>query len=589
MHFTCRTFIGKHSPQSWSQYWEKEDSLFGLINLTSDDPASDLVALGHSLIDKINQAFSVSTLSEILSQITSEYQASAVKINLSLVTISDNQLTLLNLGQNQAYLRRGLRIAPLLSASPAVPITGQLAANDQIFLTTEPFFDGFGFDRIKQFLSLGSLQDIEENFLTYLNTLDVQDNLAAVLIQAESDDTGSTLFSPLPVSAPPPPGGPKVSLFSQISKAFPRRQSLYVSSQDLNQTKRHKQQNVILALILLLALGVSSFFGYQKNRASAIESKYQTIKSALQEKLTNAQTVKNLDLESAQNLAKEAQVLLKDLSALKVHPDEVSGFESQISTFLSQTGSKSDFLPEVFYDTGMIKNGPKFNHIFYSNKNIFLFDPGDGRLTSLDENRKIDTISSADGLKNLQFISLNNGKFYGVLDQKVFLITKTSLDPVIELAVDPVSLQSWNQAFYLLSSDAITKFAPNSTGFSKGTPWLQDGQSLPQNPSSLAINGQLWVLSANGQITAYDRGQKAVFKPSQLVDTTGAKNLVTTENSQILAFNDSQNQVYVYQKNGTMLAKYNFNTLSVLSLALNVDKNLLYVLCSDQKIYKISL
>src|SRR3990167_6505328 len=68
MYFACRSFIGKGTPQNWSQFWENEPDepslavrrghLFGLISASIPSESQQQInILGHQFIDFINQEY----------------------------------------------------------------------------------------------------------------------------------------------------------------------------------------------------------------------------------------------------------------------------------------------------------------------------------------------------------------------------------------------------------------------------------------------------------------------------------------------------------------------------------------------------
>jgi len=172
----------------------------------------------------------------------------------------------------------------------------------------------------------------------------------------------------------------------------------------------------------------------------------------------------------------------------------------------------------------------------------------------------------------------------------ISLIEKNNLTPKISLIdIKPTDFKFWNSAVYVLDStnQAIWKFNPNSTGFSKAQNWLKDNAKLDLNPSSLSINGKIWVLHQNGFVTSYLSGVESVFKASQASQFTKTNNLDVTLEKELLTFVDNENIVYLYQKSGELLSKFNLGNLKINDIAFNEASNLIYILCSDQKIYFI--
>jgi len=438
--------------------------------------------------------------------------------------------------------------------------------------------------------------------MSLLYSLESQNTLAAAIIQVHSDEiqditplaTENTDVLPsLSREGGPPAGGPG-GFFRKLFKNKPIQISHHESAIS---SRRHKL-NIAFALILLLILGISIYFGSVRNRATRLENQYQSLKSQYAVKFDNATAIKNINLKEAQSLAAEADKILSQMSALSLHSDEVSGFQATVRSLLSQTGSSEAYQPEQFYDTTLISSA-KYNQSFLQKNQLYLFDSVTGRLDQIDVSKKSqqNIITSTD-LQGSQSLAVDNGVVYLLKGQQIFEIKNKTSTSKIDLTKQIDSLTSgqihlWNGNLYLLAFTASTeptiwKFAPNSTGFSPGAVWLKSGQPLPADPSAFAINGSVWVLSKTGQVSSYTLGLKDKINIKSTFDFTAATNLVTAPDIDILAFSNN-NLVYINRKTGDAVSSYNFGNKNILSLSLDSASKALFVLCDDQKIYKINL
>ena len=608
MHFTCRSFNGKHSSTNWSQYWENEpdDStltakkghLFGLINLNLDSDSQEINNIGHDIIFEINQNYFssdislsiLSSLEKTLSSVTTNPLFNFSKLTIILAVVLDSRLYFCIFGNGKIIVNRQKQISLILSGNEGKisTISGPLQSEDKVLLCTDSFYQQISWKRIKEILSDENIQSIEENFISSIYSLNDKTTIAGTLIQVHD------FISPLPSDIPPP--SPRKFKKSFIKRLFTPK-PIIISHQDTAQASKHKKINIIIALILLICLIISAYFGYKKNKASQIESQYQSLKSELNKKFTNIAAVKNLNIDSALAIAKESETIIQKMTALNVHSQELSQYQSQIKSILSQTGSSDNFAPEPFYDTSLIVNNPQYSKITSDNNLLYLLDSSNGRIDSIDINQKsIKNISISDKIKTTTGFALNNGSLFTLNNEGLSLVTKNG--PEIKVSFNdpdkiilPTSFNFWNGALYVLDSQnsAIWKYTPNSTGFSPPQTWLQTDQKLNSHPVSLAINGEIWVLSADGKVTPYAKGTKQEFKPSQENKITNASNLITSPDTDILAFVDADNLIYVYKKTGEVMAKYNFGNLKIAGLTLHSKTNTLFILCTDQKIYKINL
>ena len=96
-------------------------------------------------------------------------------------------------------------------------------------------------------------------------------------------------------------------------------------------------------------------------------------------------------------------------------------------------------------------------------------------------------------------------------------------------------------------------------------------------------------MSSSGQLQPFIRGQSDSFRPQQPIVAQKAQNLVTSIDGDMLAFTDDQTIIYVYHKNGELLAKYDLGDKKIHDIALDEASRIIYVLCHDQQIYRINI
>lgn len=614
MHFSCRSFIGHPSDTSWSQFWEMEPDdpnllacrghLFGLINFsTAEKPVG---TQGRQFIDQINEQYYSSTTVGIISQLRetlthfSQFlNHQSDQLSLVLAVVAGDELHLVVYNSGECILQRGQHISRLLVGKEAsvVTISGQSLDTDRFLLCSNGFCQNFSWEDIKSSLSTPNLDGIEENFLSHLYSLDDQSQIAAALVEIHKDSgdhSEPTTEVPLP--------SPKLT--SEVKKPFlsffHRPHSDFIDHLDSPTVSRRKRINFLLALIILAALFVSIYFGYRRNYSRNLENQYQTLKSQLETKITNAQTVKSLSLSDALTQSQDAQKLLQQMSPYKKnHAEEINQFQQVISGLLSQTGSADSYTPELFFDSSLINNGLPYSRLALSGNNLYLLDTVNGHIDKLDiSNKSHQSFATSDDIKNSQFMAEDNGSIYLLKGSQLLLVSGNTVSSKINFQDKITDFTSgeihfWNGSLYILSlgssHPSLWKYTPNSTGFTAGENWLKNDQSLPVDSSSLAINGSIWIISKTGVITPYNLGVKKDFTQATNPSLTKVSNLVTSLDSNLLAFTDQGNQVYIYNKSGQSTGKYNYGNRQILGLAYDQTDNFLLVLCDDKKLYKISL
>jgi len=634
MHFSCRTFIGAPSSEFWSQYWENEPDdfslvtkrghLFGLISLQQPSSSSDLKKIGRQIIEDLDSVYFSDNqldlsiplaLTQSLNQTLSTHQDQSYQISLQICVIYKSTAYFIIYNSGQISLCRSLQVSSLVNNSQISDlevISGPVQNGDKILLSTQAFVDKISWNQIKNTLVEEKIQTIEEDFLSRLYSQDDQTRLAAALIQVHTDDSDNLVtktFADPVVSQPEIPVYPssprsfnlpsKTAFFgkikniiSQVSQPRP----LYASSPASPQAEKRKKINLIIAIVLLVALTLSSIYAFQKNQAEQKETLYQTTKLELQSKIKEAQTIKNLDLNSAQEFANEAQKILDEMKKLELYPQETDTFQIEIDNLLSQTGSAKSFTPESFYNTTIINKQAKYRRLYLSDTILYLLDIENHRLDSLDiTNKSTKSITQDKDLSKVLYFAKDQDNYFFISSNTLYQLTENKLISKVDLAdISPgLSVSDfafWNSSAYILDSanNTIWRLPPSASGFSTPTKWLKDNQTLPYNPVSLAINGKIWILSQSGQIVPYLQGIKNDYDNPLSESFSSANHLVTTLETDILAFSTADNQIFILSKQGQSLAKYNFDKLQISDLAIDEEGNRLFVLCSDQNIYQVS-
>lgn len=616
MHFICRSFSGNSESKSWSRYWENDPEdpalkstkghLFAVININSDQD-KELNSIGHDISYEFNQTYFnaennldiTTNLSQSINSIIKNPLYSGYKIDLITAVILNDQLHLAILGDCKVIFKRHSQISILLNGleNEIETLNGPIKNQDRIFLLTNTFFEQITWAKIKQFLADPKIQNVEENFLSAIYSLDDQKDLAAAFIEVESEGqlivTKEETLSPIISTSTTIISKPKFnfSKIFQLLAKLKKPNSVFVSHHETKETDKRKKISLILGIILILGLSASIYFGYQKNKSQKIESQYQTLKTEIETQIENINKTKSLNLDSAREAATAAQKTIEEMIALKVHQSEIENYNSQLKTILSQTGSSVGISPDFLYDTNNIISNPKFQKIIFNDNKIYLLDPENGRIDYFDVSAKsTKSVLVSDKIKSAINFTFDKTNLYLINKANISLVEKTDVISKIELTdVNATDFKFWNGAAYVLDSTAQTiwKFNPNATGFSKPQNWIKNNVKLELGAASLSINGKIWVLYQNGTVSPFLSGVKSEFKSSQESKFNKTNNLDVTLEKEYLTFVDNDNIIYLYQKSGELLSKHNVGNLKINDIAFNESNNSIYILASDQKIYFI--
>lgn len=594
MHFICRSFSGNSESKSWSRYWENDPDdpflksvkghLFALINISSTDD-KELNSIGHDINFEFNQNYFnpennldiLSNLKQSIDSIVKNPLYSSYKIDFSTVVVLDKKIYIAATGDTKVILKRQNQISILLNnpLNQIDTLTGTVENQDRFFLLTNSFFEKISWQKIKLFLSDEKIETLEENFLSSIFSLVDQKDIAAALIEVESDQSQEPsvpqIFNPAPLQNPT---------------------SVFISNHQLKEIDKRKRFLLIFGIILLIGLFISIYFGYQKNLANKTEKEYQKLKTEIDSQIDNINKTKTLSLDSARDIATNSQSIVQKMAALKIHTEEVENYNSQLKNILSQTGSSESFSPDFFYDTGDIAKNLQFDKLIFNDNKIYLLDATNGRIDYLNIESKLPkSVLTSEKIKDALNFAFDKTNFYLINKNSINLIDKDNISQKIKFDdnITPIDFKFWNGSAYVLDSvnQSIWKFTPNATGFSKAQTWIKNDEKLDLGAISISINGKIWILYQNGVVTPYLSGVKETFTPNQVSQFNKTDNIDVTQEKELLSFVDNNNTIYLYQKSGELLKKFNLGKLEIKDIAFNEANNLIYILCSDQKIYSI--
>jgi DNA-binding beta-propeller fold protein YncE len=153
----------------------------------------------------------------------------------------------------------------------------------------------------------------------------------------------------------------------------------------------------------------------------------------------------------------------------------------------------------------------------------------------------------------------------------------------------------YNQKLYSLDSvnGQIYKHNPTQTGYDRGAVWIKDtaGKDLTQGVS-FSIDGDIYILRANGEIAKLTAGAVVPFSINNLSPALHAPTrLITTNNmTAIYIFEPSEKRLVAIDKASGNIIKQYTNPLwqSPADVLIDQDKNTAYVLDSNI-VYKFTL
>lgn len=320
----------------------------------------------------------------------------------------------------------------------------------------------------------------------------------------------------------------------------------------------HKKRLLISILLLILVIFTTSLYlFYQKQKKDKLNVLFNTYYLTASQKYQEGQGLMSLNINLARDDFKTAlnslKTIEKDFPSNTSEGQKIISLEKNIDKTLSQV-SGQNFINATKVDLST-----------------------DNFLNLVSQNSALSYIW--------------DGKtMYGLTNNTVYSVSQTGVKKTLILSnfKTPASIGIFYGNIYVLDSTGIYKFS--STSFSKST--YNNSSSLNFSKGvSLSIDGSIYVLTSNGDIANFYKGDLKTFTLKSLdMPFKNPSLIVTSETDQNIYVLDNGNQrIVVLDKNGNFIKSY---TSPLLKNATEMDaletQKIIYFLSSGSE-YKINL
>lgn len=383
----------------------------------------------------------------------------------------------------------------------------------------------------------------------------------------------------------------KINLKTHLTQMSPRK-------------NKKKKLTTLIAVIAIIFTG-SVVFTLARHRTARISKEALDILTSAGTDLEEALGLVDLNNRRAHELASNAKEKLESAKEYGAggQADELLAKAENVLGIVSKTVTLTNL--KLVYDFKIQNENSNPTAIYGIANTLFIADPGAGTLyeLSLTEPVTIKELESEHTLTSTRLISSTENNVYGVDNDGLFRINLETQ----ELDRDAVTLDgNWENIkavsifvsnIYLLdsASDQIIRFVGTDTGFADGCSWITGEPDLPV-PIDMAINGEIFILSQNGQIFKFSRGKRDPFNldgvDSKLVEPI--KIYTNKELDYIYILDRGTRRVIVTTTEGTYKKQYTYqdgdawDDLKDLWVEVEVETQKLYIL-SGTRVYKVPL
>jgi len=222
---------------------------------------------------------------------------------------------------------------------------------------------------------------------------------------------------------------------------------------------------------------------------------------------------------------------------------------------------------EIANLTNLNANAKPTNIIMVQEK-IYASDATQKTIYSVDLKSKLATaITLADqNISKLDFPNIdktNNISYFNGNNVVVF-DTKTEKSSALEIdySVKPqkiIDLKQYNNRYYLTDSlsGQIYRFEKSNAKLTNATAWLNAQEDLT-NATGMAIDGSIYLLKNNGEVSKYTKGKKEEFSISVVEPSLSQASKITISEAQnyLYVFEPAEKRLVVFNKAGDFINQY---------------------------------
>ena len=590
------------------QKLEERGHLLAVIGLTNFNAEGELAAIGREIIARLHEEYygdlqgkAFDHLKKTIAKITQEVgQGADFNLNLGAAVIIDDLLYgVMSQGGQLVALRQG-KVKTILRGDENG--SGYLQQQDIFLLGTEEFFRLAGQEMITSALKASSPDETVE--------------ILAPVIHGQPDGSSAALVfrvfrkeKELPVSSsvvvePPVSRRKEKSEWGRLLKEKLsalivsldeklKRRVIYLKS---HQEKAARSQRMLfsVALILLVVLGTSVFFGMRQRSQSGFSPQAEGLLKQAQEKKEEGESLKSLNSPKSQQLLQEAQSLVAEIDKMGQQNEAFLKLKQELS--LLSSGNLGEYFVEgqSFFDLELLKAGAFGDQLLLTENQLVVLDKKQKAVYEIDFNgQKSSILFGGEKMTGASFLAQAQQDFYVLTEEGILAGGK---NPQIKIKKD----ETWGKIagfagftghLYLLDrAGEVWKYPAIEGGFGEKQKWLKENLDL-SSAKSLVADGSLWILNQDGQIFKLLGGKKDAFLLSGLnKPLLEPKALFTDFDSQNLYLLDQSNsRIVVFNKTGEYQAEYRWVQINQANDLVVSEKEKKIFLLSGSKIYQMDL
>lgn len=600
--------VGLPQTSGWSQVVDSIYQGFTLIFVFSLQ-GEGAVDNGKAFVKEILElkALDIKVIYDYVLSLATRCAGLQLKLSVSAGLFKDDQASVLCLDSNVLLNREG-RVGVLLSAQREITVTvGKVQKNDLYVFSTKA--SEIWLELIVQKLTEGKASDaIVTSLVPEIHGLEDSSRHSLAFFSQKFDEKkqkrNQSLISLLLVVFLFVKKGLILSfrffasLFVSIFKSI---NYLFSKDEYLGKRKQKKMlvKVVVVLFFLLVLLGIWWMLRERKQtelkEAEAFTSSFTVRRNSIENKSNSDPTSARQELQSLLSETKSLVSQLDPESSKQLFLSEEIDLEEQLYDQISgqkefaelQTYFDLRLADSAFVASKVASSGSYAAFVDQEKKSAILLELNQKKAEVLDLSQVGEVIDLAVMEDNILFLSKSGIWRYSTSRKEIERIISegdSNRDALLIAGFDPY--------IYVFNGVKrnIYRYAPKDEGYTEPIGWLVDKQNLVfSDIVNLAIDGDVWLSTKQGEILRYSSGEKNNFVVSGLSDGLTSSVMIDTrpDFSSIYILESEKNRVVVLKKTGEFLQEVKSQSLqTVTDIFVSDDENTLFAV-SGSIVYSI--
>lgn len=631
--------VGTSTEESWSQVHtffpseeekkQKRGRLLAVLALTGLGEGVEVVAAGREVIARLHEEYfgnlegeALERLKKAVEKVVSEVEPPA-RIEIEAAVVLGKVLYLTIAGQGRALLQREGKIGTILAGVGKIETaSGYLSEGDIFLLGTTGFFSLVSEGVLRAALETNSPQEAVENLVPVIHGRKIGGGEAAVIAKVEraqeieplelKEERPSVKF-PLKKERPLPSAVKRIlkldvpAFFSKtvlnlkIAFIFFQRRlgkkAIYLAKE---KPKRQQKTAFTVALVLLLLLGVSVVLGMRQRSTISRKAKVETLFEQARYKVDEGKALLDLNPLRARQLLLEAQDLVEEMEKQEAKDQGLASFKKDLENVLASVLREHE-IGEVptFLDLNLIKEGANGDKAAASGDQLIILDKKGASVYGVGIREKSSQILGGGKLfTNPSLVAASGEKVFVLTPEGIVEADKASGEQTLRIKTDEewgeiVDIFAYGGNLYLLDrAGVIWKYPAIEAGLGARQRWLK-GEVKPDfsDSVSIAIDGSIWILKADGTILKFTQGVLDAFGVAGLDKPFSNPSVIYTDDEQksLYILDKGNLRVVVLDKSGEYGSAYIWSGISGVEDLVASESEKKILLLSGSKIYEIEL